>query len=86
MPAYEAALQKSLPADVRTLVERQYEGVKANHDRSAICATPQPDPAKITMSETPMNVTAKAFIAGSMTLFLAACGAATELPFDFERT
>jgi len=31
--AYEAALQKSLPADVRTLVERQYEGVKANHDR-----------------------------------------------------
>jgi uncharacterized protein (TIGR02284 family) len=31
--AYEAALQKSLPADVRTLVERQYQGVKANHDR-----------------------------------------------------
>src|SRR6202047_521653 len=31
--AYKAALQKSLPADVRTLVERQYEGVKANHDR-----------------------------------------------------
>ena len=31
--AYEAALQKSLPANVRTLVERQYEGVKANHDR-----------------------------------------------------
>jgi uncharacterized protein (TIGR02284 family) len=31
--AYEAALQKSLPADVRTLVQRQYEGVKANHDR-----------------------------------------------------
>jgi uncharacterized protein (TIGR02284 family) len=31
--AYEAALQKSLPADVRTLVERQYEGVKANHER-----------------------------------------------------
>ena len=31
--AYEAALQKNLPADVRTLVERQYEGVKANHDR-----------------------------------------------------
>jgi uncharacterized protein (TIGR02284 family) len=30
---YEAALQKSLPADVRTLVERQYQGVKANHDR-----------------------------------------------------
>ena len=32
--AYEAALQKSLPADVRTLVQRQYEGVKANHDRA----------------------------------------------------
>jgi uncharacterized protein (TIGR02284 family) len=31
--AYEAALQKSLPANVRTLVERQYQGVKANHDR-----------------------------------------------------
>jgi uncharacterized protein (TIGR02284 family) len=31
--AYEAALQKSSPADVRILVERQYEGVKANHDR-----------------------------------------------------
>ena len=31
--AYEAALQKNLPADVRTLVDRQYEGVKANHDR-----------------------------------------------------
>jgi uncharacterized protein (TIGR02284 family) len=31
--AYEAALQKNLPADVRTLVERQYQGVKANHDR-----------------------------------------------------
>jgi uncharacterized protein (TIGR02284 family) len=31
--AYEAALQKSLPTDVRTLVERQYQGVKANHDR-----------------------------------------------------
>jgi uncharacterized protein (TIGR02284 family) len=31
--AYEAALQKSLPTNVRTLIERQYEGVKANHDR-----------------------------------------------------
>ena len=31
--AYEAALQKNLPADVRTLVDRQYQGVKANHDR-----------------------------------------------------
>ena len=30
--AYEEALQ-SLPADVRALVERQYQGVKANHDR-----------------------------------------------------
>ena len=31
--AYEAALQKNLPVDVRTLVDRQYQGVKANHDR-----------------------------------------------------
>jgi uncharacterized protein (TIGR02284 family) len=31
--AYEAALQKNLPTDVRTLVEWQYQGVKANHDR-----------------------------------------------------
>jgi uncharacterized protein (TIGR02284 family) len=31
--AYEAALQKNLPADVKLLVERQYQGVKANHDR-----------------------------------------------------
>jgi uncharacterized protein (TIGR02284 family) len=31
--AYEAALRKNLPTDVRTLVERQYQGVKANHDR-----------------------------------------------------
>ena len=31
--AYEAALQKNLPADVRTLVDWQYQGVKANHDR-----------------------------------------------------
>jgi uncharacterized protein (TIGR02284 family) len=41
--AYEAALQKSLPADVRALVERQYEGVKANHDRVRNLATSQPD-------------------------------------------
>jgi len=32
MAAYEAALKKSLPTDVRTLVERQYQGVKANHE------------------------------------------------------
>jgi uncharacterized protein (TIGR02284 family) len=30
---YEAALKKDLPADVRSMVERQYEGVKRNHDR-----------------------------------------------------
>jgi hypothetical protein len=30
-------------ADVRTLVERQYQGVKANHDRVRIYATPQLD-------------------------------------------
>jgi uncharacterized protein (TIGR02284 family) len=30
--AYEAALKKDLPADIRTVVERQYLGVKENHD------------------------------------------------------
>ncbi|MGI4814953.1 MAG: PA2169 family four-helix-bundle protein [Janthinobacterium lividum] len=30
---YREALDKDLPADVRALVERQYEGVIANHDR-----------------------------------------------------
>jgi uncharacterized protein (TIGR02284 family) len=31
--AYEAALKKDLPSDVRSIVERQYQGVKQNHDR-----------------------------------------------------
>jgi uncharacterized protein (TIGR02284 family) len=31
--SYEAALEKDLPADVRSMVERQYHGVKQNHDR-----------------------------------------------------
>jgi uncharacterized protein (TIGR02284 family) len=31
--AYEAALKEDLPTDVRTIIERQYQGVKANHDR-----------------------------------------------------
>ena len=31
--AYEDALAKDLPADVRSMVERQYEGVKQHHDR-----------------------------------------------------
>ena len=30
--AYENALKKDLPADVRTLIEKQYREVKANHD------------------------------------------------------
>jgi len=30
---YESALKKDLPSDVRTIVERQYQGVKQNHDR-----------------------------------------------------
>jgi uncharacterized protein (TIGR02284 family) len=30
---YEEALNEDLPADIKTLVQRQYEGVKANHDR-----------------------------------------------------
>jgi uncharacterized protein (TIGR02284 family) len=31
--AYEVALQKDLPWDVKSIVERQYQGVKQNHDR-----------------------------------------------------
>lgn len=31
--AYEDALRKDLPPDVRSMVERQYQGVKQNHDR-----------------------------------------------------
>jgi uncharacterized protein (TIGR02284 family) len=31
--AYEKALNEDLPMDIKTLVQRQYEGVKANHDR-----------------------------------------------------
>jgi uncharacterized protein (TIGR02284 family) len=31
--AYEAALKQDLPPDVRAMVERQYRGVKQNHDR-----------------------------------------------------
>jgi uncharacterized protein (TIGR02284 family) len=31
--AYSSALEKHLPADIRTIVEQQYQGVKANHDR-----------------------------------------------------
>ena len=30
---YEAALKKELPPDVRTIVERQYQGLLQNHDR-----------------------------------------------------
>jgi uncharacterized protein (TIGR02284 family) len=30
---YEEALSEDLPADIKTLVQRQYEGVKTNHDR-----------------------------------------------------
>jgi uncharacterized protein (TIGR02284 family) len=31
--SYEKALKENLPADIRALVERQYQGVKQNHDR-----------------------------------------------------
>jgi uncharacterized protein (TIGR02284 family) len=31
--SYEKALHEDLPSDIRALVERQYQGVKANHDR-----------------------------------------------------
>lgn len=30
--AYENALREELPADLRTLIEKQYEGAKRNHD------------------------------------------------------
>jgi uncharacterized protein (TIGR02284 family) len=31
--AYQEALQRNLPAEVRVVVDRQYNGVKENHDR-----------------------------------------------------
>jgi len=31
--AYRKALSEDLPSDVRLIVERQYQGVLANHDR-----------------------------------------------------
>ena len=31
--AYEKALGQDLPGDVRSVIERQYAGVRANHDR-----------------------------------------------------
>jgi len=31
--AYQDVLAKDLPADIRSMVERQYQGVKENHDR-----------------------------------------------------
>jgi uncharacterized protein (TIGR02284 family) len=31
--AYQAALEEDLPPDVKAIVQRQYEGVKNNHDR-----------------------------------------------------
>jgi uncharacterized protein (TIGR02284 family) len=31
--SYENALKKDLPADIRSMVERQYQGVRENHDR-----------------------------------------------------
>ena len=31
--AYETALEKDLPADVRAIIARQYQGVKKNRDR-----------------------------------------------------
>jgi uncharacterized protein (TIGR02284 family) len=31
--AYQAALEEDLPPDVKAIVQRQYEGVKENHDR-----------------------------------------------------
>jgi uncharacterized protein (TIGR02284 family) len=31
--AYEDALSKDLPADVRSMIERQYQGVRQHQDR-----------------------------------------------------
>ena len=31
--AYKKALGKDLPSDIRAIIERQYQGVTANHDR-----------------------------------------------------
>ena len=31
--AYEEALAKDLPGDIRSIVERQYQGVRQHHDR-----------------------------------------------------
>lgn len=31
--AYNSALEQELPVDIRALVEKQYQGVKQNHDR-----------------------------------------------------
>jgi uncharacterized protein (TIGR02284 family) len=33
LAAYRDALKEPIPADVRTVIERQYEGVRMNHDR-----------------------------------------------------
>jgi uncharacterized protein (TIGR02284 family) len=33
LKSYREALQKDLPANIRMVVERQYQGVLANHDR-----------------------------------------------------
>lgn len=33
LKAYKEAVQKDLPADVRTLIERQLQGVQRNHDQ-----------------------------------------------------
>lgn len=33
LESYRNALSKELPADVRAIVEKQYEGVKKNHDQ-----------------------------------------------------
>ena len=31
--AYKKGLERNLPADIRAIVERQYQGVRENHDR-----------------------------------------------------
>jgi uncharacterized protein (TIGR02284 family) len=33
LAAYRDALKEPIPADIRSIVERQYEGVRMNHDR-----------------------------------------------------
>ncbi len=55
-------------------------GVEEHRGRPGIGRGPAIETSEKTKGETPVNVTAEAFIAGSMALFLAACGDSAKLP------